>query len=145
RDRAPKFEHAPVKPSFLGVREFKDFSLETLAGYIDWTPFFAAWELIGKYPAILRDDIVGEAARNLFRDATAMLEQLVAERWVGANGVVGFWPANRDGDDIVLYKSETRKTERGRLHTLRQQMDKGEGRGANFALSDFIALHPSKK
>src|SRR5262249_25074007 len=103
RERGLKLQFAPKKPSFLGVRDFKEFPLEQLVPYIDWTPFFASWELIGKYPAILQDDIVGEAARNLFRDASAMLEQLVAEKWVVANGVVGFWPANRDGDDIVLY------------------------------------------
>src|SRR5262249_1385311 len=135
RERAPKLDYAPIKPSFLGVREFKNFPLETLVPYIDWTPFFASWELIGKYPAILEDQIVGEAARNLFRDAQAMLEQMVAEKWVTANGVAGFWPANRDGDDVVLYKTETRKTERARLHTLRQQMDKDAGENkANFTL-----------
>ena len=148
RDRAPKLDFAPqniAKPTFLGVREFKQFPLEELVPYIDWTPFFASWDLIGRYPAILEDDIVGEAARNLYKDARAMLEQLVAENWVTANGVVGFWPANRDGDDIVLWKNEKRGGEAARLFTLRQQMDKGEGRGANFALADFIAPHPSKE
>ncbi len=148
RDRAPKLDFAPqniVKPTFLGVREFKQFPLEELVPYIDWTPFFASWDLIGRYPAILEDDIVGEAARNLYKDARAMLEQLVAEKWVTANGVVGFWPANRDGDDIVLWKNEKRGGEAARLFTLRQQMDKGEGRGANFALADFVAPHPSKE
>jgi 5-methyltetrahydrofolate--homocysteine methyltransferase len=71
-----------------------EYPLEELVPYIDWTPFFASWDLIGRYPAILEDDIVGEAARNLYRDAKAMLEQLVAEKWVKASGVVGFWPAN---------------------------------------------------
>ncbi|HRE44290.1 MAG TPA: methionine synthase [Terricaulis sp.] len=140
RKRAPKLEYKPVKPSFLGVRAFDDFPLEELVPYIDWTPFFASWELVGRFPAILQDDIVGEPARALYKDAQAMLEQLVAEKWVKASGVIGFWPANADGDDIVLYQDETRAAELARLHALRQQMDKGEAKG-NFALSDFIAPH----
>ncbi|GIK50490.1 MAG: methionine synthase [Alphaproteobacteria bacterium] len=138
RQRAPKLDYAPVKPSLLGVRAFEHYPLEQLVPYIDWTPFFASWELMGRYPAILEDDIVGEAARNLYRDARAMLDQLVAEKWVTASGVVGFWPANRDGDDIVLWRDERRDGELARLHTLRQQMDKGEAKG-NFALADFVA------
>ena len=138
RERAPKLEFAPVEPSFLGVREFASYPLEELVPYIDWTPFFASWDLIGRYPAILDDDIVGEAARNLYKDARAMLEQLVAEKWVAASGVAGFWPANRDGDDIVLWKDEKRSAEIARLHTIRQQIDKGDGK-SNFALADFIA------
>ncbi len=138
RERAPKLTHAPVRPSFLGVRAFEKYPLADLVEYIDWTPFFASWDLIGRYPAILEDDIVGEAARNLYKDARAMLEQLVAEKWVTASGVVGFWPASRDGDDIVLWQDETRGVELSRLFTLRQQMDKGEAKG-NFALADFVA------
>jgi 5-methyltetrahydrofolate--homocysteine methyltransferase len=138
RKRAPKLDYHPVKPSFLGVRAFSSFPLEELVPYIDWTPFFASWELIGRYPAVLEDEIVGEAARNLYKDARAMLGQLVAEKWVTASGVIGFWPANRDGDDIVLWKTEKRAGEKARLHTLRQQMDKGEAKG-NFALADFVA------
>ncbi|MBL8537572.1 MAG: methionine synthase [Hyphomonadaceae bacterium] len=137
RERAPRFKFSPVKPSFLGLRSFTDFPLEELTPYIDWTPFFAAWELTGRFPAILDDDIVGEAARNLYRDARAMLERMVAEKWVRAAGVVGFWPANAQGDDIILWTPDRRR-ERARLHTLRQQMDKGEGK-PNFALSDFVA------
>ncbi|MEQ1817620.1 MAG: methionine synthase [Terricaulis sp.] len=138
RERAPKLEFAPVKPSFLGVRSFAEYPLEELVPFIDWTPFFASWDLIGRYPAILEDDIVGEAARNLYRDAKAMLDQLVAEKWVKASGVVGFWPAHGDGDDVVLFADEKRKEEIARLHTLRQQIDKGEGK-INFALADYIA------
>jgi 5-methyltetrahydrofolate--homocysteine methyltransferase len=137
RERAPQLRYTPVRPSFLGARSFTDYPLEELVPYIDWTPFFASWELAGRFPAILEDDIVGEAARNLYKDARAMLDQLVAEKWVRASGVVGFWPANADGDDIVLW-SQDRRRERVRLHTLRQQMDKGEGK-ANFALADFVA------
>jgi 5-methyltetrahydrofolate--homocysteine methyltransferase len=138
RERAPKLEFAPVRPSFLGVRSFANYPLAELVPYIDWTPFFASWDLIGRYPAILEDEIVGEAARNLYRDARAMLDQLVAEKWVRASGVVGFWPANRDGDDVVLFADESRAKEIARLHTLRQQIDKGEGK-TNFALADYIA------
>jgi 5-methyltetrahydrofolate--homocysteine methyltransferase len=138
RERGAKLEFKPVKPSFLGVREFKSFPLEELVPYIDWTPFFASWELIGRFPMILEDDIVGEAARNLYRDAQAMLQQLVAEKWVTASGVIGFWPANAQGDDIVLWQDETRSVELARFHTLRQQMDKGEGK-PNYALADFVA------
>ncbi len=138
RQRAAKLEFAPVKPSFLGVRSFRSYSLAELAKYIDWTPFFSSWELAGRYPAILEDDIVGEAARSLFNDAQAMLAQLVAEKWVTANGVVGFWPANRDGDDVIVWKTEKRSNERARFHTLRQQMEKGEQK-PNLALADFIA------
>jgi len=138
RERAPKLEFAPVKPSFLGARSFENYPLEELVPYIDWTPFFASWDLVGRFPAILEDDIVGEAASNLYRDAQAMLTQLVAEKWVKASGVVGFWPAQRDGDDVVLFADEKRKNEIARLHTLRQQIDKGEGK-VNFALADYIA------
>ena len=143
RERGAKLSFAPVTPSFLGVRSFDAYPLEELVPYIDWTPFFASWDLVGRYPAILEDEIVGEAARNLYKDAQAMLAQLVAENWVKASGVVGFWPANAQGDDIVLWKDEARRQELARLHTLRQQMDKGEGK-PNMALSDFVApLQPS--
>jgi len=138
RERAPKLEYAPARPSFLGARAFRNYPLAELVPYIDWTPFFASWDLVGRYPAILDDAIVGEAARNLYTDARAMLEQLVAEKWVTASGVIGFWPASRDGDDIVLFADELRTRELARLHTLRQQMDKGEAKG-NFALADFVA------
>jgi 5-methyltetrahydrofolate--homocysteine methyltransferase len=141
RERAPQLEFAPVKPSFLGVKSYAEYPLEELVPYIDWTPFFASWDLIGRYPDILQDDIVGEPARALYKDARAMLDQLVAEKWVRASGVIGFWPANRDGDDIVLWEDEKRVKEKARFFTLRQQMDKGPsgaGKG-NFALADFIA------
>jgi len=126
------------KPSFTGVRTFDDYDLGELAEHIDWTPFFASWELVGRFPQILEDEIVGEAARSLYADAREMLAKIVAEKWFKASGVVGFWPANAVGDDIVLYTDETRATELTRLHTIRQQMAKGEGK-ANAALADFIA------
>ena len=126
------------KPSQLGVRAFGPYDLKELADHIDWTPFFSSWDLVGRYPQILDDDIVGEAARDLYRDARAMLDRILGEGWFEARGVVGLWPANAIGDDIALYADETRTTELARLHTLRQQMSKGEGR-PNTALSDFVA------
>jgi 5-methyltetrahydrofolate--homocysteine methyltransferase len=125
-------------PGFLGTRVFSSWDLADLVRYIDWTPFFSAWELTGRYPAILEDDVVGEAARDLFADAQEMLKKIVGERWFEARGVVGLWPANADGDDIVVWTDDTRARERARLHTLRQQMAKGEGRG-HVALADFVA------
>jgi 5-methyltetrahydrofolate--homocysteine methyltransferase len=124
-------------PSFIGERTFEG-DLAELARFIDWSPFFAAWELVGRYPAILEDDVVGEAARNLFADGEAMLKRVIDEKWFQAKAVVGLWPANADGDDIVIWTDNRRTTERARLHTLRQQMSKGENR-ANLALADFIA------
>src|SRR5690606_38862328 len=111
----------PCAPSFLGVRAIEG-DLQDLADHIDWTPFFAGWELIGRYPLILEDEIVGEAARDLFKDAQAMLKRIVDEKWYRASGVVGFWPANTVGDDIAVYADETRSTEIARFHTHRQQI-----------------------
>ena len=116
--------YAPPRPSFLGTRAFGPYDLADLARHIDWTPFFQTWELAGRYPMILEDDVVGEAARSLFADGQAMLKKMIAERWVEARGVVGFWPANSDGDDIVLWTDETRTAELARFFTLRQQMAK---------------------
>ncbi|MET0295523.1 MAG: vitamin B12 dependent-methionine synthase activation domain-containing protein, partial [Phenylobacterium sp.] len=129
----------PPAPSFLGTRTFSPYDLSDLARHIDWTPFFASWELVGRYPDILEDDVVGEAARGLFADAQAMLKTIIDEKLLEARGVVGFWPANADVDDIVVYADESRTRELARLHSLRQQMAKGEGGRANVALADFIA------
>ena len=129
--------YTPPKPAFIGARTFEP-SLDELVPFIDWSPFFASWELIGRFPQILEDDVVGAAAADLYRDARAMLDKVLAEKWFGAKGVIGFWPAQADGDDIVLYTDDTRTTELSRLFTLRQQMDKGEGKH-NVALSDFVA------
>jgi 5-methyltetrahydrofolate--homocysteine methyltransferase len=128
----------PCSPSFLGVRAFDSWDLQDLADHIDWTPFFASWELIGRYPLILEDEIVGEAARDLFKDAQAMLKRIVEEKWYTAKGVVGFWPANTIGDDIAVYADESRTGEVARFHTLRQQIKKSNGK-PNLALSDFVA------
>jgi 5-methyltetrahydrofolate--homocysteine methyltransferase len=141
RDNALKIDWSkakPKKPSFLGLRSFDDYSLSELVEYIDWTPFFQTWELSGRYPAILDDPKQGEAARSLFEDAQAMLKQIVDERWFRARATVGFWPANSVGDDIVVYSDETRNQPIATLHTLRQQLEKRQGRH-NVALSDFIA------
>jgi len=128
----------PAAPSFTGVRAFKAWDLADLADHIDWTPFFASWELIGRYPHILEDEIVGEAAKDLFKDAQAMLKRIVEEKWFTAKGVVGFWPANAVGDDIVVFEDEARTTEIARFHTLRQQIAKSNGK-PNAALSDFVS------
>ncbi len=134
--------YTPPKPSFTGVKSFRDYDLETLARYIDWTPFFASWELHGRYPQILDDAKVGEAARGLFDDAQKMLRQIIADKALTAHGVVGLWPANARGDDIVLYKDEARNEELAVLHCLRQQIAKREG-GVNYCLADFVAPEES--
>ena len=130
----------PVKPSFQGLKTFSPYDLADLADHIDWTPFFATWELAGKYPAILEDEIVGEAATSLFADAQAMLKRILEEKWFEARGVVGFWPANRnDEDDIEVYADETRTEVVATFHSLRQQMKKTREGQSNTALSDFVA------
>ncbi|MBH0236310.1 methionine synthase [Methylobrevis sp. L22] len=141
RARAPRYDFAalpPVKPAFTGVRAFDAYDLGEIARFIDWTPFFSTWEMKGSYPAILSDDIYGAAARSLFEDAQAMLAQMIAEKWLTARAVIGFWPANAVGDDIELYTDESRTTRRATLHSLRQQIARDTGR-ANLALSDFVA------
>jgi 5-methyltetrahydrofolate--homocysteine methyltransferase len=132
--------YTPPAPKLLGTRAFKSYRLAELVPYIDWTPFFQTWELQGKYPRIFEDNVVGGEAKKLFADAQALLKRLVAERWLTANAVVGFWPANATGDDIELYADETRGAPLALLHTLRQQMG-GDGKRerANTALADFVA------
>ena len=126
------------KPTFLGTRVLEDYPVEELVEYIDWSPFFATWELAGRFPAILDDNIVGAAARDLYDDAQKMLRRIVAERWFRAAGVVGFWPANSLGDDIAVFADEARQERLATLHTLRQQIARRDGR-ANVALADFVA------
>jgi 5-methyltetrahydrofolate--homocysteine methyltransferase len=128
--------YTPPRPSFLGTRVLSDYSIAELLGYIDWTPFFAAWELSGRFPAILDDAKVGASARALYDDARAMLDKIVGEGWFEANAVVGFWPANGDGDDILVFGEDDAPV--ATLHTLRQQLPKREGR-RNLALADFVA------
>ncbi|WP_295707288.1 methionine synthase [uncultured Brevundimonas sp.] len=135
----PEVGQAPAgRPSFTGVRAFDAWDLQDLADHIDWTPFFASWELIGRYPLILEDEVVGQAARDLFDDARAMLKRIIDEKWFTARGVVGFWPARAIGDDIAVYADESRAEEIARFHTLRQQIKKSNGK-PNLALSDFVA------
>ena len=125
----------PVKPNFIGTKTI-DVELSELVNYIDWTPFFQSWELHGKYPAILTDEIVGEQATNLFLDAQNMLEQIIAEKWFTAKGILGIFPANTVNDDDILMtiSDETKET----FLTLRQQSQKTAG-APNIALADFIA------
>jgi 5-methyltetrahydrofolate--homocysteine methyltransferase len=123
---------APLEP---GVHIFSDWDLADLRNYIDWTPFFRAWELAGNYPAILDDEIVGESARSLYADAQAMLDKLIAEKWLVAKGVAGLWPCRREGDDIIVHVEDERHV---RIPMLRQQIAKREGR-ANMCLADFIS------
>ena len=130
--------YEPVAPSFTGARVLQDWDLAEIARYIDWTPFFQTWEMRGVYPGILEDEKQGAAARALFADAQAMLDQIIAERWFTPRGVVGFWPANAVGDDIRLYTGPDRAETLATLHTLRQQTVK-RGDRPNVALSDFVA------
>ena len=131
--------YMPPVPSFLGARAFDDYPLRELVPYIDWMPFFNAWEFAGKFPDILRDRVVGEAASSLYADATRMLEQLVAEKWLRGRAVVGFFPANSSGDDdIVVFEDDTRQSIKLRLHHLRQQKSKPQNH-AQSCLADFIA------
>jgi 5-methyltetrahydrofolate--homocysteine methyltransferase len=134
--------YQPPRPRLLGTRLFADYSIAELVDYIDWSPFFSTWELKGKYPAILDDEKYGAAARSLFADAKAMLDRIVQEKWLRAAGVAGFWPANAQGDDILLFADEARGEPVAVLHTLRQQLARREGR-PNLALADFVAPRTS--
>jgi 5-methyltetrahydrofolate--homocysteine methyltransferase len=131
--------YTPPVPSFLGVRAFDDYPLEELVPYIDWMPFFNAWEFAGKFPDILTDKIIGESASSLYKDALQMLERLVKEKWLTARAVVGFFPANSSGDDdIEVYADETRAAVAHRLHHLRQQKSKPQNQPQS-CLADFVA------
>ncbi len=130
--------YSVVTPQFLGTKVFETYDLEELSRYIDWTPFFQTWELKGRYPAILEDEKQGEAARQLFSDAQAMLKKIIDEKWFRPRAVIGFWPANSVGDDIRLFTDENRRQELATFFTLRQQLSKRDGR-PNVALSDFVA------
>ena len=125
----------PPTPKQPGVHVFRDWDLNALREIIDWTPFFRAWELAGNYPAILEDKIVGESARSLFADAQAMLDKIIAEKWLVARAVVGLWPCRREGDDVILHLEDESHV---KLPFLRQQIAKREGR-ANMCLADFIS------
>ena len=135
--------YEPPKPKFLGLKVFEDYSLNDIAKYIDWTPFFKTWELAGSYPKILKDPTVGEHARQLFDDAQTMLKQIIDEDWLQARGVIGLFPANQvNDDDIELYTDASRGTVLTTLHHLRQQNRKPPGR-PNQCLADFVAPRSS--
>jgi 5-methyltetrahydrofolate--homocysteine methyltransferase len=127
--------HAPEQP---GLHVLDDYPLEQLVPLIDWTPFFQTWELAGRYPDILEDDVVGETARSLYRDARDMLDTLIREKWLSARAVFALWPAAADGDDVLVYRDENRDEVRERLCFLRQQRAKAAGR-ANRCLADYVA------
>jgi 5-methyltetrahydrofolate--homocysteine methyltransferase len=131
--------YTPTKPSFLGLKTYDDFPLQDLVETIDWTPFFITWELSGKFPAILEDEVVGAQAQELYQDAQAMLERIISEKLLTARAVVGFWPAARVGaDDIALYQDEAKTTEIATLHHLRQQSERPQQQ-PNASLADFVA------
>ena len=134
--------YSPEKPKFIGRRLFKNFALNDIAKYIDWTPFFQTWDLAGKFPAILDDEVVGIEARKVFEDAKALLEKLIKGQWIQADGVVAFYPANTVGDDIVLYTDETRTHPLFVWHNLRQQAERPVVDGVqrpNRCLADYVA------
>ncbi len=147
RDNAYKGDwdnYTPPKPTFLGIKTFDDYSLAELSPYIDWTPFFHAWELAGKYPKILDDEVVGKEATKLFADAQHLLKQIIDEKWLQASAVIGFFPANSVGDDIEVYTDDERTEVKAVLHHLRQQMAKPSDR-PNSCISDFVAPKASGK
>ena len=132
-------EAKPTKPQFFGTRVFRDFPLEELVPYIDWTPFFHTWELKGRYPKILEDEHVGPEAKRVFNDAQELLNKIVKEKLLEARAIIGFYPANtEDHDTVVVYKDDERKEEKARFHTLRQQSLKASSM-QNMAFSDFLA------
>ncbi len=130
--------YTPEKPAFLGVRAFADYDLSKLIERIDWTPFFSAWELAGRYPRILDDEVIGEEAKKVFADAQLMLRQIIDESWLQARGVIGFFAANSVGDDIEIYADEKRADLLETLHHLRQQ-DKKNNTQPNYCLADYVA------
>ena len=136
--------YEPPRPLFTGTRVFRTYDVGELVPYIDWTPFFQTWEMRGRYPAILDDEKQGEAARQLFEDAQAMLARVVEERWFDPKAVIGFWPANSVGEDINLYTGESRAENLATFYTLRQQLLRRDGR-PNLALADFVAPVESGK
>ena len=134
--------YVPEKPKFIGRRVFKNFSLSDIAKYIDWTPFFQTWDLAGKFPAILDDEVVGVEARKVFEDAQLLLDKLIKGQWLQADAVVAFYPANTIGDDIVLYSDESREHPLFVWHNLRQQAERPviDGvRRPNRCLADYVA------
>ena len=147
RTNAPKIDWAsyePPRPTFTGTRVLANADVAELVPYIDWTPFFATWEMKGRFPALLDDPERGPAARALYDDAQEMLKKIVDEHWFDPKAVIGFWPANAVGDDIRLYTGESRSQDLATFFTLRQQLQKRDGR-PNVALADYIAPADSSK
>jgi 5-methyltetrahydrofolate--homocysteine methyltransferase len=130
--------YEPPQPNKPGITVFDDYDLSVIRRYIDWTPFFQAWELAGHYPAILTDDVVGAQATELFRDAQAMMDKIIGEKWLTARAVIGLWPAANLVDDVEIYTDTSRTTVLATLHSLRQQADKPPER-PNLCLADYIA------
>lgn len=126
----------PQKPNFIGTKTFADYDLKEIAEYIDWTPFFRTWELAGKYPQILEDELVGQEAKRVFADAQQMLQQIITEKWLEAKAVIGIWEANTENDDTIIVYENNQPI--GQLHQLRQQSKKANG-VPNISLADFIA------
>jgi 5-methyltetrahydrofolate--homocysteine methyltransferase len=136
--------YVPPKPNLTGVHKLENYPLEILVDFIDWTPFFQAWELAGRYPKILDDKVVGEEARKLFADAKAMLKKIVKEKWLTANAVFGLFPANSvNSDDIEIYTDDKRSNVAMTWHNLRQQTKKPADI-PNYCLADYIATKESK-
>ncbi len=127
-----------AKPAFTGTRKLNDFPLRRLADFIDWTPFFWTWELKGKFPAILDDPVCGDEARKVYEDAQELIDRIISEKLFTANGVYGFWNANRDGDDVILYSDNRRNHELVRFHMLRQQWQR-QGQDVYRSLADYVA------
>ena len=147
RDNKVKIDwdaYTPDKPIFLGLKNFEEYDLEKLVERIDWTPFFSAWELAGRFPRILEDEVIGTEAKKLYADGQAMLQTIIDEAWLEARGVIGFFPANSVGDDIEVYTDDSRNEIVQTLHNLRQQ-DSKKGTQPNYCLSDYIAPKESGK
>jgi 5-methyltetrahydrofolate--homocysteine methyltransferase len=146
RQRGAKLDWSrdPEKPEFLGLKFFEDYPLEELVGYIDWSPFFHAWELRGRFPKIFDDPVIGTESRKLYEDAQSLLKKILKEKRIRARGVMAFFPANSEGDDILLYEDDSRKKVIGKVHGLRQQMARTDGE-PNRCLTDFIAPVQSGK
>ncbi len=134
--------HHGAKPSLIGTRVFKDFPIEKVRPYIDWTPFFQTWMLKGKYPAILNHPLVGEEAAKLYADANQMLDEIIAEQSLSIGAVIGIFPANSFGDDVIVYRDDHKTSKLTTVHFLRQQGKKGKDL-PNFCLADFVAPESS--
>ena len=128
----------PYSPDNPGITYFKNFEVSELVRYIDWTPFFKSWQLAGKFPGLLNDDVIGKEATTLYEDAQAMLKEIIEEKWLIANGVIGLFPAKSDEDNILIYENGDRSKELSIIHNLRQQRKKSEGL-KYYSLSDFIS------